>query len=142
MNSIKFSAFRPNGSKIRLLDVLNEFPEGDLVWSVMGFRGVGEAPDGLRMDEFEQRTLSQPGGVVMSWADLMHFSERLEDTMDCTLVARSAQLISWPLILNWSVSIRAKSLCVYSIALNGGLGRVIQACLPALPWQQQARGLP
>ncbi|MBV6754274.1 hypothetical protein KV580_28590 [Pseudomonas chlororaphis] len=53
MHSITLDAFQTDGSVLRLYDLLKVIPENDWVWSVFEFQGVGWAPFGLFMDEYE-----------------------------------------------------------------------------------------
>lgn len=89
-NTLTFPAFRNNGVPVQLAEVLAVIPENNLVWSILEFDGIGEAPNNLTMDEFEQLVRKRPGGLVMSWSQLRDFSERISQTIDCVVVgARS-----------------------------------------------------
>jgi hypothetical protein len=37
-----------------LIDMLEKVPPNDWIWSVLEFDGIGSAPDGLRMADFEE----------------------------------------------------------------------------------------
>lgn len=80
-----FSAFRNDGSKVMLCDVLARIPQNDLTWCILDFSGIGVAPGGVRMEDFEQLTESQ-GGVAMDWPQLTAFAATLEDVSDCVIV--------------------------------------------------------
>lgn len=86
-----FSAFRSDGTKVSLQYLLSEVPHNDLNWSVLAFRGVGTAPDGLTMEQFERLAESTPGGYLMSWQNLKEFSGHLDDTIDCLIVAAKSK---------------------------------------------------
>lgn len=92
MKAFTFPAFRPDGIAVRLAELLAVIPENELVWSVLDFYGIGEAPDNFSMDEFEQVVRKKPGGFMMSWPELKKFADRLDQSIDCVIVgARSEQ---------------------------------------------------
>ncbi|WP_311567541.1 hypothetical protein [Photobacterium arenosum] len=86
MKTLTFPAFRKNGMAVQLAEVLAVIPENDLVWSVIDFNGMGEAPDNLSMDDFEELIRSKPGGLMMSWSELKKLSNGFSQTIDCIIV--------------------------------------------------------
>ncbi|MEV4637460.1 hypothetical protein AB0J80_08925 [Actinoplanes sp. NPDC049548] len=68
-------------------DVLATFPDNSFGWVLLEFYGIGQAPDGVPMPEFEDRVLSAPHGLSMTWAELKAFGNDIEQTFDCEIVA-------------------------------------------------------
>ena len=94
MNAFTFPAFRKNGQAVQLAEVLAVLPDNNLMWSILEFNGMGEAPDNLSMDEFEEMISRRSGGLMMSWNDLKQIAVRFQQTIDCIIVgAESAQNI-------------------------------------------------
>ncbi|MGA8135229.1 MULTISPECIES: hypothetical protein [Pseudomonas] len=87
MNSVTLASFRADGTVLLLSDLLAVIPDNDWVWSVLEFQGVGCAPDGLSMDEYEAFLLSQERGDIMTWGQLLEFSQSMEQTFNCLVVA-------------------------------------------------------
>ena len=92
MKALTFPAFRPNGMAVELAELLAVIPKNELVWSIIDFYGIGEAPDNLSMEEFEQSIRTKPGGFVMSWLELKKFADRLEQTIDCVIIGAKSEL--------------------------------------------------
>jgi hypothetical protein len=86
MQVLTFPAFRNNGIPVQLTDILAVIPENGLAWSILEFNGIGEAPDNLSMDEFEELVRKRPAGFMMSWNELKKFSDGLYQTIDCTII--------------------------------------------------------
>lgn len=87
-----FPAFRNNGMAVQLAEVLAAVPENDFVWSILEFNGMGEAPDSLSINDFEELVSSKPGGLMMSWNELKKISDNFDQTIDCLIVgARTSQ---------------------------------------------------
>jgi len=92
---VTFPSFRQDRSCVQLADFLSKLPDDDWVWSVLEFYGVGTAPNGLPMADFEALTRSEPKGFIMNWSELKNFAGSLDQTYDCLIVAaRSVQDIS------------------------------------------------
>jgi len=87
MHSITLDTFRTDGSVLRLYDLLEVIPENDWVWSVFEFQGVGWAPFGLSMDEYEVFLSAQDKGNIMAWRRLLEFAQSMEQTFNCLIVA-------------------------------------------------------
>lgn len=87
MKTKKQTMFRKDGSRVQLSDMLKLLPQNEWVWSLLDFYGIGRAPNSLSMDEFEELIRSEPTGFKMSWVQLIQFSESIEQTIDCLLVA-------------------------------------------------------
>ena len=79
--------FRSDGSRVQLVDWLNEVEPNNLNWSVLDFNGIGQAPNDLSMDEFEDAIRLDPTGFKMSWDELMVFARSLEQTIECLIIA-------------------------------------------------------
>ena len=62
MNIIKGKMFSDNGMKIKLSDLLAKIPKNEWTWCIYEFEGVGVAPFGLSMPEFEDLVLSKDTG--------------------------------------------------------------------------------
>jgi hypothetical protein len=91
MKALKFPAFRNNGMAVQLAEVLAVIPENDLVWSILEFNGMGEAPDNLSMDEFEELVRRKTGGLMMSWGELKKLSDGFYQTIDCIVVGAKTE---------------------------------------------------
>ncbi|NWB97640.1 hypothetical protein HX882_17215 [Pseudomonas gingeri] len=87
MNSVTLASFRADGSVLLLKDLLEVIPDNDWVWSVLEFQGVGCAPNGLSMDDYEDFLLSQEKGDIMTWGQLIEFAQPMEQTFNCLVVA-------------------------------------------------------
>lgn len=92
MKTLTFPAFRKNGMAVQLAEVLAVIPENDLVWSVLDFSGIGQAPDNLSMDDFEELIRSMPGGLMMSWNELKKISDNFSQTIECIIVGAKTDL--------------------------------------------------
>lgn len=79
--------FRPDGTRVQLIDWLNEVESNNLNWSILDFNGIGQAPDDLSMDEFEDVIRLDPTGFKMSWDELIVFARNLEQTIECLIIA-------------------------------------------------------
>ncbi len=79
--------FREDGSRVQLHDVLHDIDGEGLVWSILFYYGIGAAPNGMAMPDFESLVKGKPTGLIMSWSDLVTFSKNLEQTIDCLIVA-------------------------------------------------------
>jgi hypothetical protein len=87
MNIIKGKVFSDNGMKIKLSDLLEKTPKNEWAWCIYEFEGVGAAPFGLSMPEFEDLVLSKDTGFELTWEDMIILAESLTDIMSCTLAA-------------------------------------------------------
>lgn len=90
MYSVTLASFRADGAVLLLKDLLEVIPDNDWVWSVLEFQGVGCAPNGLSMDEYEDFLLSQEKGDIMTWEQLLEFAQPMEQTFNCLVVAVNA----------------------------------------------------
>jgi len=89
MESCSLPAFRDDGSAVTLAEILDRVSFGEKMrLSVIDFHGVGTAPEGLTMDEFERRSRRSPNGVAFSWQQLRTFANNLQQTIDCEIVGR------------------------------------------------------
>src|SRR5690606_24628582 len=79
--------FTSDVKRVQLSDVLNEIGPNSCSWSIMEFDGIGKAPNDLCMDEFERSIRSASTGFKLSCEELLSFSEGLEQTFDCLIVA-------------------------------------------------------
>jgi hypothetical protein len=91
MKALTFPVFRNNGVAVQLREVLAVIPENDLVWSILEFNGMGEAPNSLSMDEFEELIRKKPTGFMMSWGELTKLSGGFYQTIDCIVVGAKAE---------------------------------------------------
>ena len=79
--------FRPDGTRVQLIDWLNKIEPNNLNWSILDFNGIGNAPSNLSMDEFEDLIKSDPTGYKMGWNELVYFAQSLEQTIECLIIA-------------------------------------------------------
>lgn len=95
MKNLIFPSSRSNGSLIQLTDFLQTIPENNFIWAILDFYGIGNAPNGLLMEDFETLVRSKSQGFIMNWAELQEFAGSLEQTYDCLIVAaKSLDFIS------------------------------------------------
>lgn len=87
MKTIKGKMFSDSGVKIQLSDLLKQLPENDWIWCIYEFEGIGIAPYGLSIPEFEELVLSKETGLVMSWEEVKKLAASLNDIISCTLAA-------------------------------------------------------
>lgn len=85
MKTLEFSAFRQDGSKIMLSEILAQVPQNNWIWSIWEFDGIGEPPFGLSVMEFSRVALSE--GVLMTWQEVKSFANSLLDIHFCLLIA-------------------------------------------------------
>ena len=79
--------FRSNGTRVQLIDWLNEVEPNNLNWYVLDFNGIGQAPNDLSMDEFEDAIRLDSTGYKMTWDELMVFARGLDQTIECLIIA-------------------------------------------------------
>jgi hypothetical protein len=77
-------------SLIRLRPALEAMPGHDLEWSIFEFDGIGIAPSGMRMDEFEQLIRESRTGYRSTHPDLLSFAGGIEQVWDCIIVAATS----------------------------------------------------
>lgn len=92
MNSINLAMHGGHTSLVRLIDILAVFPDNEWDWRIFDYEGVGIAPSGLSMMEFERRVRASELGYVISWLDLKEFARRSEQTYDCLIAAGCAEI--------------------------------------------------
>jgi hypothetical protein len=73
-----------DGQLISLSAVLRAVDENDWTWQLRDFSGVGAAPGGEAMQEFEAAVRKSPAN--MSWGELRRFAEAIEQVCDCLIV--------------------------------------------------------
>lgn len=78
-----------DGAKVTLSELLNKVPRNNWKWRMFQFEGVGVAPKGLAMPDFEDLVLSEKYGYAFTWNELVLFAERLSDVRSCLLAAVS-----------------------------------------------------
>lgn len=86
IKTLVFPAFRRDGRAVQLTEIISMIPENDLVWSILEFNGIGEAPNEISMDEFENIVKNKQSGIVMSWRELKFFSNKIYQVIDCIIV--------------------------------------------------------
>src|SRR6266496_1286632 len=87
MESVRVPVHFSDGSLLSISDVLATFFENSFVWVILEFFGIGRAPEGMSMPEFEDRVQSAPDGLQMTWAELKAFVTHVAQTFDCEIVA-------------------------------------------------------
>ncbi|MEU8184248.1 hypothetical protein AB0B86_26165 [Micromonospora sp. NPDC049047] len=75
---------------IQLADILMLIGDNDLEWSLVDFHGVGQAPRGMTMPDFEDLVRSSFLGYRMKWHDLDEFAHSLDQTMECLIIAATS----------------------------------------------------
>ncbi len=87
MNTESGSVFNEDGVKITLLDLLDKIPDNDWKWRLFDFEGVGIAPHGMGMPEFEELVASEKYGFHLTWDELKSFGKTVSDVKSCILAA-------------------------------------------------------
>jgi hypothetical protein len=87
MESVRVPVHLPGGLLLTISDVLATFSDNRFDWVLLEFYGIGQAPDGIPMSEFEDRVLSAPDGLPLTWAQLKAFGNDIEQTFDCEIAA-------------------------------------------------------
>ncbi|MEE4674492.1 hypothetical protein V2K57_09595 [Pseudomonas alliivorans] len=87
MKPLKISAPPKLGCIANLKDVTALVPENKWIWAVLEFYGVGIAPAGLAMPDFEERLRDLEKGWLFSWEELCLFANDIEQVFDCFIVA-------------------------------------------------------
>jgi hypothetical protein len=80
------------GHATTLHAVLDGLPENKLLWRILHFVGVGEAPAGLTMPAFEQAIRASADGYRMTWTELRTFAIKVEQVWDCLIVGSSVHV--------------------------------------------------
>jgi hypothetical protein len=86
-----FPAFRTDGTAVQLDELLAVIPENEWIWSIIEFYGIGEAPDDLSMDEFDELVRAKDSGFIMPWLKLKKFASSLDQTIDCLIVGAKSE---------------------------------------------------
>lgn len=81
--------YRVNGTRAQLADLLAKVPVNSWVWSVIEFDGAGQMPSIIRLLSF-RKIREQPHGLVLTWSEILKFSETIEYTIDCLIIAVSS----------------------------------------------------
>lgn len=82
----------------------------DLVWTLEEFEGIGVAPRGLAMPEFQQ--MAEDGFRFESWNELTSFAAGLEQTIWCRLVGTRVGAVEPEVVViafdstEWEVRVR------------------------------------
>ncbi len=75
------------GFIFNLKEMLSFVPDNKWIWAVLEFYGVGIAPAGLAMPDFEERLRDLEKGWLFSWEELCLFANDIEQVFDCFIVA-------------------------------------------------------
>ena len=75
------------GFIFNLKEVLSVVPDNKWIWAVLEFYGVGIAPAGLAMPDFEEHLRVLEKGWGFSWEELRLFANDIEQVFDCFIVA-------------------------------------------------------
>lgn len=75
------------GFIFNLKEMLSFVPDNKWIWAVLEFYGVGIAPAGLAMPDFEERLRDLEKGWLFSWEELRLFANDIEQVFDCFIVA-------------------------------------------------------
>ncbi|MEJ1975093.1 MAG: hypothetical protein WDN49_02555 [Acetobacteraceae bacterium] len=67
--------------------VLMRLPDNDLLWRILEFDAVGEAPEWARQDAFADVALNAPDGYRVSWRNLQALACRTEQLWNGLIVA-------------------------------------------------------
>lgn len=87
MNTESGNVFTEDGVKITLSDLLNKIPDNNWKWRLFDFEGVGIAPHGMGMPEFEELVASEIYGFDFTWEELKLFGKTVSDVKSCVLAA-------------------------------------------------------
>jgi hypothetical protein len=87
MESVRVPMHLPGGSLLSMSDILSTFPENESVWVIFEFFGIGCAPKGMSMPDFEDQVRSAPEGLQMTWSELREFGADVAQAFDCEIAA-------------------------------------------------------
>jgi hypothetical protein len=88
MDRIEFPMWRGK-TFVDLPDILPMITLHSRIWHVFFFDGMGVAPQGMSMQEFEN--LCRTTGYSMEWEELRRFAQSLKQTWNCWIVASSRE---------------------------------------------------
>ena len=84
MNRIEFSMHQPS-RLITLGDIVRSLPENAWIWYVLDYQGIGVAPNGMTMPDFEE--LARSEGFPFDWSSFRRFAEQAEQSWWCLIAA-------------------------------------------------------
>lgn len=74
---------------VTLAEVLAPVPENAWDWRLWDLDGIGHAPGGVPMADFEREVREAPGGFPFDWPALLRFAAGMAQVHDCLLTAAS-----------------------------------------------------
>jgi len=93
LHFVTFPMHLGGGRIVTLQAILQRLPRNDLLWRVLHFTGVGQAPEALPMQAFEDAVRSSPDGYSFTWDKLRAFASEMEQVWDCLIVASQPQIL-------------------------------------------------
>lgn len=87
MQSFRFGCNSDTHVIPNLIDVLGRVPPNNWVWSVLEFDGIGNAPDGLHMADFQESLSLLEKGWIVGWDQLVDFAKGIQQASWCFIVA-------------------------------------------------------
>ena len=84
MNRIDFRMHQPKGL-VTLGDIVRRLPENDWIWYVLDYQGIGVAPNGMSMPDFEE--LARTEGYSFDWSSFRRFADQAEQSWWSLIVA-------------------------------------------------------
>ena len=89
MHAVSFSPSTDDGTSIDLAEILGAIKPSSLLWSILRFEGIGKAPGGLSMSDFEALLINSPNGLLLSWNEVGLFVNGVQAVWDILLVGVS-----------------------------------------------------
>lgn len=78
--------YRPDRRRVQLDELLNSLPENSFCWHILELYAVGDLVD-ITWCEFDKKLQTSSSGIVMTWNELLVFSQRIEYVIDGLIVA-------------------------------------------------------
>jgi hypothetical protein len=87
MQSLVIPMQTPAGEWVEFKEILARVLDNNWKWICLEFDGVGLAPKGMSMGDFESEAVGSPRGYRFSWRDLKDFAAQVEQVHNCLFVA-------------------------------------------------------
>ncbi|MEV4222966.1 hypothetical protein [Nonomuraea sp. NPDC049725] len=87
MPTVVIRMTKPSGETVALMEILRALPDNAWTWTILELWAVGIPPEGMTMPSFEDLISSSESGYSMTWPELLDLAARLDQVMDCLIVA-------------------------------------------------------
>jgi hypothetical protein len=80
-------AFLPGDKLVRLSRVLSQVDGKAWSWRMLEFEGTTKVGSTLNLHEVNSRIQADPGGLRLTWDELVDFADDVDQAVNCTLQA-------------------------------------------------------